>query len=88
MKKFEIIIKNLETGETLNKEKTNCIIGAYSKNDSVQCFCASNAPVLEIIQTINGVEREIKEIKHQIGLNNPILDLLTKLMTKEEDDDE
>ena len=88
MKKFEIIIKNLETGETLNKEKTNCIIGAYTKKNSVQCFCASNSPVLEIIQTINGVEREIKEIKHQIGLDNPILDLLTKLMTKEEDDDE
>lgn len=90
MKKFEIIIKDLKTGETLNKAKTNCIIGAYSQNDGVQAICVSNSTGLEIIQTINGVERITEETKQQIGLDNPILDLLTKFMMtkKEEDDDE
>ena len=33
MKRFEIIIKDLEKGETIKKIKTNCIIGAVSDAD-------------------------------------------------------
>lgn len=90
MRKYEIIIKDLETGETLTKVKTNCIIGAYSQKEGVQAISAINTTGLKIIQTINGLERAIKETKHQIGLDNPFLDLCVEHIMREygEDNDE
>ena len=45
---------------------------------------------MEILLTINGAEKVIKSIKENSRLDNPIADLLTRLMTveKDEDDDE
>ena len=90
MRKYEIIIKVLETGETLTKVKANCIIGAFSQDDGVQSIGLSCSTGMEILLTINGAEKVIKSIKENSRLDNPIADLLTRLMTveKDEDDDE
>lgn len=56
--KFNIVITDTETGETVLNENTNCIIGAISKGDGKakgMCIVAANA--IDAAATI-GASRE------------------------------
>lgn len=86
MKKFEIIIKDLEKGETIKKIKTNCIIGAVSDvdNNKVVSIGLTNTSFFEIFKTIQSAEDTIQDIKELIHkkdnrLNNNIFDFLDEL---------
>lgn len=71
MKKYEIIIKNLKTGEELIHEQTGCIIGAFaSEKDSrpgTTSFAFHKCTGLETIMTIAGVEKIVKESKIRLA---------------------
>lgn len=86
MKKFEIIIKDLEKRETIKKIKTNCIIGAVSDvdNNKVVGIGLTNTSFFEIFNTIQSAEDVIQDIKESIHkkdnrLNNNIFDFLDEL---------
>lgn len=86
MKRFEIIIKDLEKGETIKKIKTNCIIGAVSDADDnkVVSIGLTETNLFEILKTIQAAEDAIQEIKESIRkkdnqLNNNIIDFLDGL---------
>ena len=63
MEKFRITITDLETGETKIDEKTDCIIGAYNRNDGTVASLATVAcKTLELIHVIHGVRTGIDEL--------------------------
>lgn len=70
MKKYEIIIKNLKTGEELIHEQTGCIIGAFASEKDGQPATASLAfnecTRLDTIMTIAGVEEIVKKSKNHL----------------------
>lgn len=86
MKRFEITIKDLEKGETIEKVKTNCIIGAVSDadNNKVVSIGLTETNLFEILKTIQAAEDAIQEIKESIHkkdnqLNDNIIDFLDGL---------
>lgn len=90
MKKFEIIIKDRETGETIINAKTDCIIGAYENKDNTEGISVVNSNIPIIINTIIETKKIIKKIIREVEEDNCVLGKLAKLMTAEygEDDDE
>lgn len=86
MKRFEIIIKDLEKGETIKKIKTNCIIGAVSDvdNNKVVSIRLTETNLFEILKTIQAAEDAIQEIKESIHkkynqLNDNLINFLDEL---------
>lgn len=70
MKKFEIIIKDLETGEELVHEQTGCIIGAFASEKDGQPATAAlafnNCKTQDTIMTITGVEKIVEKSKNRL----------------------
>lgn len=63
MEKFRIIVTDLETGETKIDEKTDCIIGAYNKNDEkVAGLSMGNCGTIDLIRVIHGAQTVIDEL--------------------------
>lgn len=63
MEKFRITITDLETGETKIDEKTDCIIGAYNKNDgTVSALSLTKCKTIDLAYTIQGIQVGIKEL--------------------------
>ena len=63
MEKFRITITDLETGVTKIDEKTDCIIGAYNKNDgTVSALSFANCKTIDLACTIQGTQVVIKEL--------------------------
>lgn len=60
MEKFRITVTDLETGETKIDEKTNCIIGAYNRNDgTVASIATVTCKTLDLIHVIYGARTSI-----------------------------
>ena len=70
MKKFEIIIKDLETGEELILDQTGCIIGAFATEKDGESATAAlafnNCKTQDTLMTIMGVEKIAKESKNRL----------------------
>ena len=63
MEKFRITITDMETGETKIDEKTDCIIGAYNKNDEkVAGLSMGNCGTIDLIRVIHGAQTVIDEL--------------------------
>ena len=59
--RFEIVIKDLETGKTVCHEKTSTIIGALNKGKGSQCFSlhyGASKPLFEVMIALNKVKEE------------------------------
>lgn len=54
MEKFQIIIKNLETGETLVDTNTCAIIGAIDRGRGTQIVCSTACGTVELAATCAG----------------------------------
>lgn len=67
MKKFEIIVKNTETNEVEFTSATNSLILACDgEKDGKPCsvsYARSEAPMKEIICTVNAAEKAIEAVK-------------------------
>lgn len=77
MKKFKIIIKDLEENKTIVDEETDGIIGATLKGigESSQIFL-TNCTGLEILTLIDSIETTIKEAKE----DDPMLKFASQLL--------
>lgn len=63
MEKFRITVTDLETGETKIDEKTDCIIGAYNRNDGTIASLAIVAcKTLDLVHVIQGAQTVIDEL--------------------------
>lgn len=63
MEKFRITITDLETGETKIDEKTNCIIGAYNRNDgTVATLTIVDCKKLDLVHAIHGAQTVIDKL--------------------------
>ncbi len=82
MKKFKIIIKDLEENETIVDEETDGIIGATLKGigESSQIFL-TNCTGLEILTLIDSVEKNIEKEKE----NDPMLKFASQFLKTIED---
>lgn len=54
MKKFQITIKNLETGETVTDINTDAIIGAIDEGEGTRCICLSACNGRDLAATAAG----------------------------------
>lgn len=54
MKKFQIIIKNCETGETVVDVNTGAIIGAIDEGEGTRCLCLSACNGRDLAATAAG----------------------------------
>lgn len=88
MKKFHIIIKNLETGAEIVNDETNCIIGAFDADENGTASMAfSSCNTLELLSTVmgaNGVLEKIFEEHPDLIIKLKMIDLLKKGKTKKE----
>ena len=84
--KFNIVITDTETGETILNENTNCIIGALNKGDGIsQGMCIVACNTLDAVTTIQGAKAAGLECcKHNLKIAVGVL--LTDSEVKEEKD--
>lgn len=84
--KFNIVITNTETGETIINDNTNCIVGAFNKGDGkAQGVCIVEANTIEAVATI----KASREAGFKICAAEPkimLAMLLTDAVNKEEKD--
>ena len=71
MKKFQIIIKDLETGEELKNIKTNCIIGAVQREDEehTETMTIVNCSGMQIEIAFAELEKLKKETRKRMILD-------------------
>ena len=62
MDKFELIISNITTGETIKHVKSDCIIGAVHVGNKHEGITAADANSLVISQAIELIETEIERL--------------------------
>ena len=63
MEKFNLIVKDLETGEELRNLKTNCIIGAVGQEDGIESLTITSCTGLEIELAFASMDRLKKETR-------------------------
>ena len=84
MEKFRITITDLETGETEIDEKTDCIIGAYNKNDgTVSALSFANCKTLDLVHVIHGAQTVIDELFKRDSKFKALSGLLELMETRE-----
>lgn len=67
MKRFQIIIKDLEEGNTIKDIKTNCIIGAIDEGDGVAGVALTNCNGLTIKMGISAIEKTVADLKKSMA---------------------
>ena len=91
-KGYQLIIRNLDTGEEVVNATTNCIIGAYAEKTSVKGIASSNGIVItacspsELIGAIETCESGIKKMKERI-IDDVTRKLLGEIRYGEDDDE-
>lgn len=84
MEKFRIIVTDQETGETKIDEKTNCIIGAYNRNDGTVASLAIVAcKTLDLVHVIHGAQTVIDELFKRDSKLKALSGLLELMETRE-----
>ena len=66
MKKFHVIIKNLETDEILVDETTSAILGAMDHGESTTSIVYTSCGVLEMTATAAGAYKAANEAAGQL----------------------